>query len=76
MEMPPGVARRLFAEGAVLVLVDVPERTEFGIDYNCWTVGPRFRGIKMIPPGFHFIFYRYYFYRLRGAGQVYWSVSM
>ena len=59
MEMQAGVARRLFAEGAVLVLVDVPERTEVGIDYNCWTVGPRFRGIKMIPPGFHFVFYRY-----------------
>ena len=57
--MPQGVAKRLFAEGAVLVLVDVPERTEFGIDYNCWTVGPKFKGVKMIPPGFHFVFYRY-----------------
>ena len=56
--MSQEVARRLFEEGAVLVLLDVPERTEVGIDYNCWTVGPRFRGIKMIPPGFHFVFYR------------------
>jgi len=52
------VARQLFAEGAALVLLDVPERTEFGIDYNCWNVGPKFKGVKMIPPGFHFVFYR------------------
>lgn len=56
--MDQEVARRLFAEGAALVLLDVPERTEVGIDYNCWNVGPRFKGIKMIPPGFHFVFYR------------------
>ena len=56
--MDQEVARRLFAEGAALVLLDVPERTEVGIDYNCWSVGPRFKGIKMIPPGFHFVFYR------------------
>ena len=57
--MDQEVARQLFAEGAVLVLFDVPEGTEFGIDYNSWHVGPKFKGIKMIPPGFHFIFYRY-----------------
>lgn len=57
--MDQEVARQLFAEGAVLVLLDVPEGTEFGIDYNSWHVGPKFKGIKMIPPGFHFIFYRY-----------------
>ena len=56
--MDQEVARQLFAEGAVLVLLDVPEGTEFGIDYNSWHVGPKFKGIKMIPPGFHFIFYR------------------
>lgn len=56
--MNQDLARSLFEEGAALVLLDVPERTEFGIDYNCWTVGPKFKGVKMIPPGFHFIFYR------------------
>ena len=58
MAMDQDVARQLFAEGAALVLLDVPERTEFGIDYNCWNVGPKFKGVKMIPPGFHFVFYR------------------
>ena len=55
--MDPELARRLFAEGAVLVLLDVPQRTEFGIDYNSWSVGPKFKGIKMIPPGLHFVYY-------------------
>ena len=60
--MDPELAKRLFAEGAVLVLLDVPERTEFGIDYNCWSVGPKFKGVKMIPPGLHFIYYWYSLY--------------
>lgn len=57
--MDQEVARQLFAEGATLVLLDVPEGTEFGIDYNSWHVGQKFKGVKMIPPGFHFVFYRY-----------------
>ena len=57
--MDQDIARRLFIEGATLVLLDVPEKTEFGMDYNSWTVGPKFKGVKMIPPGFHFVFYRY-----------------
>ncbi|KAL9952143.1 hypothetical protein ACROYT_G039353 [Oculina patagonica] len=56
-EMDPEVAKRLHAEGATLIVLDVPEGTEFGIDYFSWNVGPRFRGIKMIPPGLHFIYY-------------------
>lgn len=50
-------ALRLFTEGAFLVLLDVPEGTEFGIDWNSWTTGPNFKGVKMIPPGVHFVFY-------------------
>ena len=56
--MDPELARRLFVEGAALVLLDVPQRTEFGIDCNSWSVGPKFKGVKMIPPGLHFIYYR------------------
>lgn len=52
------MAKKLFEEGAFLVLLDVPEKVEFGIDYNCWNVGPLFKGVKMIPPGLHFVFYR------------------
>jgi A1 cistron-splicing factor AAR2 len=56
--MDPEKAKQLFVEGATLVLLDVPLKTEFGIDYNSWNVGKNFKGVKMIPPGFHFVFYR------------------
>lgn len=55
--MDPQVALGLFEEGATLVLLGVPEGTELGIDYKSWQVGPRFRGVKMIPPGIHFLHY-------------------
>lgn len=50
-------ARRLFSEGAVFVLLDVPKGTEFGIDLKSWNVGEKFRGLKMIPQGIHYIYY-------------------
>ena len=56
-EMDNEFAKKLFYEGAILVCLDVPKGTEFGIDYNSWNVGPKFKGVKMIPPGFHFVFY-------------------
>lgn len=58
IEMDPEVARNLFEEGAVFVLLDVPVGTEFGIDMNTWNTGQRFKGVKMIPPGIHFIYFR------------------
>ncbi|OCT57762.1 AAR2 splicing factor L homeolog isoform X1 [Xenopus laevis] len=56
-DMDPELARQLFFEGATLVILGVPEGSEFGIDYNSWQVGPRFRGVKMVPPGVHFMHY-------------------
>lgn len=50
-------ANRLFEEGAIFLFLDVPIKTEFGIDYNSWRTGPNFRGVKMIPPGIHFIYF-------------------
>jgi len=58
-EMPSEQAEWLFTEGATLVFLDVPTGTEFGVDYNSWTVGVQFKGVKMIPPGVHFVYYRY-----------------
>lgn len=55
--MDQSLARKLFEEGAFLILLDVPEGTEFGMDWNSWITGPKFKGVKMIPPGIHFIFY-------------------
>ncbi|XP_060930939.1 protein AAR2 homolog [Limanda limanda] len=57
MDMDPDVALRRFEEGATLVLLGVPQGTELGIDCKSWQVGPRFRGVKMIPPGLHFLHY-------------------
>lgn len=57
VDMDPDVARRLFEEGAFLVLLGVPQGTELGIDCKSWQVGPRFKGVKMIPPGLHFLHY-------------------
>lgn len=57
VDMDPDVARRLFEEGATLVLLGVPRGTELGIDCKIWQIGPKFRGVKMIPPGLHFLHY-------------------
>jgi A1 cistron-splicing factor AAR2 len=55
--MDQDIAKALFDNGATFVLLDIPLNSEFGIDYNSWRIGPNFRGVKMIPPGIHFIYY-------------------
>ncbi|RUS85741.1 hypothetical protein EGW08_006535 [Elysia chlorotica] len=50
-------AQKLFEQGAMFVLHDFPERSEFGVDYMSWNTGPNFKGLKMIPAGIHFIYY-------------------
>ncbi|KAG0242041.1 a1-alpha2 repression [Mortierella sp. GBA43] len=50
--------KKLFKAGAILLVLDAPHnQLEFGIDVNCWNTGPRFKGIKFIPPGPHFVYY-------------------
>ncbi|KAF9191032.1 a1-alpha2 repression [Haplosporangium sp. Z 767] len=50
--------KRLFKAGAILLVLDAPHnQLEFGIDVNCWNTGPRFKGVKIIPPGPHFVYY-------------------
>lgn len=55
--MDQQTARKLYAEGAIFIFLNVPEGTEFGIDMKSWNTGEKFRGVKMIPPGLHYIFY-------------------
>ncbi|RUS22037.1 hypothetical protein BC937DRAFT_90589 [Endogone sp. FLAS-F59071] len=55
--MDQETANALFARGAVLLFFDAPAKLEFGIDCSAWTIGPLFKGIKMIPPGLHFVYY-------------------
>lgn len=57
VEMDQETAKHLFEEGGIFVALDVPPETDFGIDIKSWTTGDQFKGIKMIPPGFHFIHY-------------------
>ena len=56
--MDQSTAQHLFDAGAMLVLLDVPPGTEIGIDMHSWQTGEKFKGIKMIPPGIHFIYFR------------------
>lgn len=62
IEINQDLAKRLLLEGGTLVLLDVPTGTDFGIDIKSWNSGENFKGIKMIPPGFHFVHYRLRFY--------------
>ncbi|XP_044761597.1 protein AAR2 homolog [Coccinella septempunctata] len=57
MEIDQELAKTLFEEGGVFIFLDVPKETEFGIDFQLWNTNENFRGIKMIPPGLHYIFY-------------------
>ena len=56
--MDQDVAKKLFFEGATLLVLDMPIGSEFGIDYNAWKTGEMFRGVKMIPHGLHFVYFR------------------
>lgn len=58
IEMDQDLAKKLFLEGACLIVMGVPTGTEFGIDMKSWETAGRFKGIKMIPPGLHFVYYR------------------
>uniref|UniRef100_A0A0E0KMF3 AAR2 splicing factor homolog n=1 Tax=Oryza punctata TaxID=4537 RepID=A0A0E0KMF3_ORYPU len=50
-------ATELVRKGATLLLLDVPQRTLLGVDTQVFSVGPKFKGIKMVPPGPHFLYY-------------------
>ena len=52
------VSRQLFESGAFFILLDFEAGGEFGIDWNSWTTDDHFKGIKLIPPGVHYIYYR------------------
>ncbi|VVD01347.1 unnamed protein product [Leptidea sinapis] len=55
--MDQATAKKLLIEGGTFVFLGVPEETQFGIDMQCWNTEEDFRGIKMIPPGLHYIHY-------------------
>lgn len=55
--MDADTALELVKRGATLLLLDVPQYTLVGIDTQMFSVGPVFKGLKMIPPGVHFVYY-------------------
>ncbi|KAG2391308.1 uncharacterized protein HKW66_Vig0129310 [Vigna angularis] len=50
-------ALELVKHGVTLLFLDVPQYTMVAIDTQMFYVGPAFNGIKMIPPGTHFVYY-------------------
>ncbi|RKP00216.1 hypothetical protein CXG81DRAFT_19805 [Caulochytrium protostelioides] len=54
-QLTPDQARALFAHGAKVVVSDAPSNLVLGIDWKSWQLGPRFRGIKLVPPGVHLL---------------------
>ncbi|KAI8825683.1 A1 cistron-splicing factor [Fimicolochytrium jonesii] len=55
--MDQQTANALFEKGALLLFLDAPPNMEFGVDCYSWVTGPKFKGLKLIPPGLHFIYY-------------------
>ena len=54
-EMSNDEALRRVQHGGTIIIMDVPPGTEFGIDCTLFTVGEKFRGVKMVPPGLHLV---------------------
>ncbi|XP_015119378.1 protein AAR2 homolog [Diachasma alloeum] len=57
LNMAPELAKYLFENGGTIIITEVPKGTDFGIDLKSWNTGENFKGMKMIPPGLHFIHY-------------------
>lgn len=56
IDMPQELARKLFEEGAFVIILGIPSGIKFGMDLTSYTAGELFRGIKMIPSGPHFVY--------------------
>lgn len=50
-------ANALKSSGCSVILLNSPDGLNVGIDYCMWKTGPKFMGIKLIPPGPHFIYW-------------------
>lgn len=57
LEIDPEIAERILIDGATILILNVPLGTDIGIDLKSWNTGENFKGIKMIPPGFHYVHY-------------------
>uniref|UniRef100_A0A8R1DNV7 Protein AAR2 homolog n=1 Tax=Caenorhabditis japonica TaxID=281687 RepID=A0A8R1DNV7_CAEJA len=55
-QLPPEIVNYMYENGAFLLFLGFPSASEFGIDYKSWKTGEKFMGLKMIPPGVHFVY--------------------
>eukprot|EP00798_Chlamydomonas_sp_ICE-L_P014528 gene14528-20559_t len=55
VRMDNEAAKGFVDNGGTLLFLGVPPRTIVGVDHQAFSAGPKFMGIKMIPPGTHFI---------------------
>lgn len=55
--MEQNLANEKYKEWGVLILLNSPENIEFGIDNIVWKTGNKFKGVKLIPPGPHIVYY-------------------
>ncbi|GAB5367098.1 hypothetical protein AAMO2058_001200400 [Amorphochlora amoebiformis] len=55
MQMSPQDAAEALRRGGAVLCLGVPDGTIFGIDCASYGVGPKFMGLKMIPPGIHIL---------------------
>ena len=58
---------QLASNSSYLLILDIPEGTEFGIDFLLCNCGPKFKGVKFIPPGVHIVYYTYVSDMLSGS---------
>lgn len=55
-EIEPEQAKYLFDNCAILIVEQLPIGSEFGIDLFVYQIGEKFKGVKLIPPGIHFVY--------------------
>jgi A1 cistron-splicing factor AAR2 len=41
----------------VIVLLDAPAKVQLGVDNTSWIVGAKFKGVRMVPLGVHYVHY-------------------
>eukprot|EP00897_Mesotaenium_endlicherianum_P007505 jgi/Mesen1/6783/ME000348S06049 len=56
VELNQEEAKDMVQRGASLLFLDVPPGTSLGIDQQMFVVGPKFKGVKMLPAGTHFVY--------------------
>lgn len=72
VEMDFEVVKRFYGEGVILIVFDVFEGIEFGIDYFLCNIGFCFKGVKMILFGLYFIYYSVVF----KGGEIVFRIGM